>query len=94
MKILLIGLCLFLGFLKFNDYKIAINKTPSLPYTLFISKPFDVIEKNSIVAFSMPQCTIKFCKIVAGVPGDKFSIDQGTISINDTSITNLPEEKN
>lgn len=40
----------------------------------------------------MPQCNVKFCKIVAGLPGDELIIDQEYLSINGTRITTLPSQ--
>ncbi len=69
------------------------NKSSSLPYTLFLSKKNHASpKKGDIVSIEHPLIEGRLAKIVAGIPGDYISADQGDIAINEQLLGRIKDK--
>ena len=69
-----------------SDYapscSIRINRTESLPQTVFIGRPISGdIQRGDYAVVSIPQCPIPVVKQVVGLPGDSIEIADGRIQV-------------
>lgn len=82
----LISLCFF-GYFTLGGYGVRVNRSGSLPQIIFISTPVNSdLTKEQIVAFEHPDLEAVFGKILIGFPGDRISIQDETVFINDRKI--------
>lgn len=64
----------------------------SLPKTLFFAMPItspSALEKGQIVCFDHPDLNMSVGKIIAGKPGDKISIQDQILYLNDVEIGSI-----
>ena len=52
-------------------YGIRINTSDSLPYWVFLSKPFKSVQRGDYVSFQHPLNRMNLVKRVVGLPGDR-----------------------
>ncbi len=82
MKWAICGLYALVTAALFFGYALKVNSSHSLPHWLYLAKPAKDIAITKIVTFQLPQSKATFCKVVAGLPGDYFSISEGMVYIN------------
>lgn len=66
-----------------QKYGLRINRSASLPYTLFFSKKSSEVSKGMFVTIDHPKdpaCSI--AKIVVGLPGDIIEVKDSSVFIN------------
>lgn len=65
-----------------NGYGIRYNLSESLPHRVFISLPVGNPQLGQIVTFNHPASSVNFAKIVTGMPGDRISVKNGAVFVN------------
>lgn len=85
--------CCLIGSLLTIDpvFGIRFTVSPSLPYKVFISRSCTHIVKNQYVSFEHPQSNILLAKQVIGIAGDRISIQENQICINNQVYGNILE---
>ncbi|PJD94536.1 MAG: signal peptidase I [Parachlamydia sp.] len=67
----------------FAGYGIRINRSHSLPYSLFWASKVEDITRNMLVLMHHPKNpSISIVKIVAGLPGDPIEVRNGNVFVN------------
>ncbi len=62
---------------------IRINRTESLPYTLFISREANGnVSNGDYVSLMRPESAIPIMKLVAGLPGDQIETQSGRVLVS------------
>lgn len=86
-------LCLVLAaawMVEVKGYGIRINRTESLPYTLFWSKKAQEISRGMIGSIEHPRNpSISIAKIIVGLPGDPIEIKDEKVFVNGCYLGNL-----
>jgi conjugal transfer pilin signal peptidase TrbI len=82
LSLLLFSMITLLMSALYSGYGIRLNQSPSLPQSIYFSKPVDTLYLNQIVAFRLPKSPATFAKIVAGLPGDSIEIRNHHFYIN------------
>ncbi len=78
-----------LTILVFLSGAFRINLSNSLPKTIFFAMPIDspsALENGQIVCIDHPGLNMSVGKIIAGKPGDKISIQNQTLCLNDIEL--------
>jgi conjugal transfer pilin signal peptidase TrbI len=83
-------LSLYVGLLFFgetNRFGFRINRSNSLPFTLFYSSKFSDIKRNQFVSFQHLGYSKQIAKQILGLPGDAIEVRDHNIMINDEIIS-------
>ena len=67
------------------------NVSDSLPYSYFIGTKIEAIERDMYVSLDHPLSPILLAKQVVGVPGDRISIFNGVVWINERAFGLIKE---
>jgi conjugal transfer pilin signal peptidase TrbI len=92
LTITLLSLTISFLVLDYAGFSFRVNYTESLPYYLFISRPFkpqQSLSKGSYVGFTHLNKKVKVVKQIIGNPGDKITIQENKFWINDRHYGNL-----
>ncbi len=68
-------------------YGLRINRSDSLPYTLFVSRPTDhTLKREEYVCFTHPGSAVPLVKQVVGIAGDKIERRADFVVVGDRQL--------
>lgn len=85
----LISSYLLLSIMFVKGYSVRINQTDSLPYSLYLATPANNFKLKQIVSFTKVESPVLFAKRIAGLPGDRITIKEAKIYINDQELDSI-----